>query len=157
MAVEETKEIHPLLYNASGNPKLQVVTTANVITELADETPCFVLPSAYAQIMRMVPRGEVITTSYISRYLAQAYGVGAAQAIVSTLFVSIAAWASDCSAGEQLPYWRTLKDNGELIGQFPGGATAQRAALEGEGHIVSCNAKTGRYRVENYARVLHRL
>ena len=34
------------------------------------------------------------------------------------------------------PFWRTLKNNGELNKKFPGGIKRQKALLEKEGHVV---------------------
>jgi hypothetical protein len=37
---------------------------------------------------------------------------------------------------DDTPYWRTLKNNGELNKKYPGGVERQRARLEQEGHTV---------------------
>ena len=34
------------------------------------------------------------------------------------------------------PYWRTLKSGGELNIKYPGGAEAQAAKLQAEGHAI---------------------
>jgi alkylated DNA nucleotide flippase Atl1 len=34
------------------------------------------------------------------------------------------------------PYWRTLKNNGELNKKYPGGAENQKKLLEKEGHVI---------------------
>jgi alkylated DNA nucleotide flippase Atl1 len=35
-----------------------------------------------------------------------------------------------------VPYWRTIKNNGELNEKYPGGAERQKELLEKEGHII---------------------
>lgn len=39
------------------------------------------------------------------------------------------------------PYWRTLKNRGEVNPKYPGGLAAQRARLEAEGHVVVVKGK----------------
>lgn len=59
---------------------------------------------------------------------------------------------------DETPYWRTLKANGELNSKYPGGAEAQKAKLEAEGHVI---IKRGRknitYYVKDYENVIFEL
>jgi hypothetical protein len=50
------------------------------------------------------------------------------------------------------PYWRTLKAGGFLNEKYPGGALAQRAKLEEEGHRIIQRGK--RYAVVDFERSL---
>ena len=61
------------------------------------------------------------------------------------------AWASFQRDGDETPYWRTLKAGGELNEKYPGGAAAQKAKLEAEGHTVIEKGRTNiRYFVKDY-------
>lgn len=52
---------------------------------------------------------------------------------------------------DEMPYWRTLKANGELNGKNPGGMKAQKEKLEAEGHtIIQKGRKNIRYYVKDY-------
>ena len=74
------------------------------------------------------------------------------------IFVSIAAWASHQRSGDETPYWRTLKANGELNEKYPGGIESQKEKLEAEGHaILSKGRKNIRYYVKDYEKVLFAL
>jgi len=56
------------------------------------------------------------------------------------------------------PYWRTLKNKGEINPKYPGGVEAQIEKLEAEGHsIVRRGRKNFRYYVENYEEVMYDL
>ena len=69
--------------------------------------------------------------------------------------MSIAAWASFQRDGDETPYWRTLKANGELNEKYPGGALAQKEKLEAEGHTVIPRGRTNiRYYVKDYEKSL---
>lgn len=50
------------------------------------------------------------------------------------------------------PYWRTLKQGGEVNPKFPGGVEGQKERLEAEGHVVVQRGK--RYFVEDYEKKL---
>ncbi len=78
--------------------------------------------------------------------------------ITAGIFVSIAAWASEQRSEDKTPYWRTLKVNGELNEKYPGGALAQKAKLEAEGHKIVMRGRTNiKYYVENYQAVIFTL
>ena len=69
--------------------------------------------------------------------------------------MSIAAWASFQREGDETPYWRTLKANGELNPKYPGGVQAQKARLEAEGHTILQKGRTNiRYYVKDYEQKL---
>ena len=59
---------------------------------------------------------------------------------------------------DEMPYWRTLKANGELNPKYPGGIEAQRTALEAEGHtIIQKGRQNIRYFVKDFERFLFEL
>jgi hypothetical protein len=53
------------------------------------------------------------------------------------------------------PYWRTLKEGGELNAKYPGGVAVQRSRLEAEGHRIVARGK--RWFVVDHANSLAKL
>ena len=115
----------------------------------------FAPPIDYDRAMRRVPFGKLLTVGDIRSYLARRSGADFTEPLTAGLFVSIAAWASAQRAGDETPYWRTLKAGGELNPKYPGGVQAQRERLEAEGHtVLRKGRKHLRYYVKDYQEVL---
>jgi alkylated DNA nucleotide flippase Atl1 len=89
-------------------------------------------------IMAKVPKGKLTTIDAIRRQVAEENGADIGCQLTCGIFAWIVANAAEeaAAAGEKkiTPYWRTLKSNGELNPKYPGGAEAQKARLEAEGH-----------------------
>ena len=101
--------------------------------------------------MKLVPYGKIITIGKIREYFARLNGADFTEPITAGIFVSIAAWASDQRSEDKIPYWRTLKANGELNRKYPGGIEAQKEKLEAEGHTIIQKGRTNiRYYVKDY-------
>ncbi len=88
--------------------------------------------------IRGVHKGEVTTVSKIRQTLAQKYAADTACPLVTGIFVRIAAAAAeeDAAAGKTriTPYWRVVRDDGQLNPKFPGGVERQAEHLREEGH-----------------------
>ncbi len=155
MANEDKKDFNAMLRNAKDMPKIQILTDEASIRKYGGERMYFAPPAAYDEIMRKVPRGKLVTVGAIREHLARENGADFTDPITAGIFVSIAAWASYQRSGDETPYWRTLKANGELNAKYPGGVDAQRERLEEEGHIVVQKGRTNiRYYVKDYERAL---
>lgn len=91
-------------------------------------------------VMRKAKKGELITQSQVRDALARLSGADSACPLTTGMFIRIVAEAAeeDRRAGKQriTPYWRTVKDNGNLNEKFPGGAKAQAARLRDEGFTI---------------------
>jgi alkylated DNA nucleotide flippase Atl1 len=91
-------------------------------------------------LMRAVPRGKLTTIRHIASALAEKHHASIGCPITTGIF----AWIAAHAAGEEeaggrkrvTPYWRTLKNDGELNPKYPGGIEGQRFRLEAEGHTV---------------------
>ena len=59
------------------------------------------------------------------------------------------------AAGERsiTPYWRTLKNGGEINPKYPGGAEAVAARLRAEGHKITHKGK--RFLVSDYEKAVY--
>lgn len=155
MANEEKKDFNAMLHRSSGMPKIQTVTDDAAIQKYGGDKMFFAPPMTYDEIMRRVPLGKLLTVGDIRAYLARQNGADFTDPITAGIFVSIAAWASFQRGEDETPYWRTLKAGGELNPKYPGGAEAQKARLEAEGHtVLQKGRKQIRYYVKDYALAL---
>ncbi len=155
MANEDKKDFNAMLRDAKDMPKIQVLTDEASIKKYGGERMYFAPPAAYDEIMRKVPRGKLITVGAIREHLARENGADFTDPITAGIFVSIAAWASYQRSGDETPYWRTLKANGELNAKYPGGVEAQKGLLEKEGHTILQRGRTNiRYYVKDYEQAL---
>ena len=109
-------------------------------------------------LMRRVRRGRLVTIQELRAALAKRHGATIACPITTGIFAWIAAHAANEAELEGrrriTPYWRTLKNGGELNPKYPGGLEAIRSRLEAEGHRII--AKGSRYFVANHSQALAR-
>lgn len=158
MANEDKKDFNAMLHDGKDMPKFQTITDERSIEKYGGSRMYFAPPIDYDTIMRQVPRGKVITVGRIREYFAKKSGADFTEPITAGIFVSIAAWASYQRSEDEMPYWRTLKANGELNEKYPGGAEVQKEKLEAEGHtILQKGRKNIRYYVKDYESVLFEL
>ncbi len=118
-------------------------------------------PKEVDEIMKEVPRGEVITINQIRGVLARKHGATIACPITTGIFSWVAAHAAEeaTAEGKQdiTPYWRTLKTTGELNGKYPGGAEVQAVRLKEEGHTIEPGKGKKPPRVKDFEKVLAKL
>ena len=158
MANEDKKDFNAMLNDSKDMPKFQTITDQKSIEKYGGSRMYFAPPIDYDRAMRQVPYGKVITVSKIREHFAKLNGADFTEPITAGVFVSIAAWASFQRAGDETPWWRTLKANGELNPKYPGGVEAQKEKLEAEGHCVIQKGRTNlRYFVKDYEKSLFEL
>lgn len=155
MANEDTKNFNAMLHDSKDMPKIQIITDRKSIEKYGGNKMYFAPPLDYDRVMKRVPYGRVTTVGEIREYFAKQSGADFTEPITAGIFVSIAAWASHQRSGDETPYWRTLKANGELNEKYPGGIESQKEKLEAEGHtIIAKGRKNIRYYVKDYEKVL---
>ncbi len=142
MANEKNKNFNAMLNNGKDMPKIQRITDEKSIEKYGGERMYFAPPIEYDKVMRSIPYGKVITVGAIREHFAKCNQADFTDPITAGIFVSIAAWASEQRDGDETPYWRTLKANGELNPKYPGGVEAQREKLEAEGHTIIRRGRT---------------
>ena len=158
MANENTKDFNAMLHDSKDMPKIQILIDQKSIEKYGGDKMYFAPPLDYDRVMKRVPYGRVTTVGEIREYFAKQSGADFTEPITAGIFVSIAAWASHQRAGDETPYWRTLKANGELNEKYPGGIESQKEKLEAEGHtIISKGRKNIRYYVKDYETALYDL
>ena len=113
-------------------------------------------PTEVEEIMREIPKGKLITIYEVCKKLAKKYQVEAACSLTTGIFIMTAANAAEEARQEgkvlDIPYWRTLKADGYLNPEYPGGQEAHRKLLEREGHKVV--QKGRKYLVQDFQRYL---
>lgn len=158
MANEDKKDFNEMLHDSKDMPKFQIITDKKTIEKYGGNKMYFAPPIDYDRVMRQIPRGKVITIGEIREYFAKLSGADFTEPITAGIFVSIAAWASYQRTGDETPFWRTLKANGELNAKYPGGIEAQKEKLEAEGHTIIRKGRTNyKYYVKDYNAVLFEL
>ena len=158
MANEAKKDFNAMLQNSKDMPKIQIITDKKSIEKYGGNRMFFAPPLDYDCVMRRIPYGKLITVGDIRAHFARENQADFTDPITAGIFVSICAWASFQRTIDETPYWRTLKTNGELNPKYPGGAEAQRAKLETEGHTVVTKGRTNiRYFVKDYEKTLYDL
>lgn len=158
MANEAKKDFNAMLQNSKDMPKIQIITDKKSIEKYGGNRMFFAPPLDYDCVMRRIPYGKLITVGDIRAHFARENQADFTDPITAGIFVSICAWASFQRTIDETPYWRTLKTNGELNPKYPGGAEAQKAKLETEGHTVVTKGRTNiRYFVKDYEKTLYDL
>jgi hypothetical protein len=124
----------------------------------AGDDVVLVNPSEIVELMKLVPKGKLITLVEICKTIAKKHRVKACCSLTTGIFIMTAANAAEEAANEgkslHIPYWRTLKTDGFLNEKYPGGALAQRKLLEQEGFTILKKGKKfvvkdfEKYRVE---------
>ncbi len=129
------------------NPKLPYGKALEKIGAKPGDSVVLVPPLEVNGIMKKVPHGKLITLNEICKKLAKKYKAKFCCTLTAGIFVLTAANAA-VETKSDVPYWRTIKNHGELNEKYPGGAKRQKKLLEKEGHTV---VKKGRkYYVKNF-------
>lgn len=158
MANENKKDFNAMLTDSKDMPKIVEITDEKSIEKYGGRRMYFAPPLDYDAVMRRIPKGKVITVGDIRTYFAKRNDADFTDPITAGIFCSIAAWASFQRTDDKTPYWRTLKNNGELNPKYPGGVEEQKKLLEAEGHKIVKKGRTNiRYYVEDYKKYLFEL
>jgi hypothetical protein len=104
-------------------------------------------PLEVNEIMKKVPKGKLIILNEICKKLAERHKTVYCCTLTTGIFVMTAANAAEETKSD-VPYWRTIKNNGELNEKYPGGAERQKKLLEKEGHTVIKKGK--KYYLKDY-------
>jgi len=94
-------------------------------------------PATVAALIQQVPAHKLLTTDLLRRQLAAQFNVQGTCPV--TTKKALQTLAND--AGGNLPYWRVIKQNGELNAIFPGGVAGQAALLQQEGFTIDTSGK----------------
>ena len=127
------------LADSKGLPKVEKLTD-KMSKRWGTGTIVIPAPIEVDEIMKKVPKGNLITVSEIRALLAKKHGATIGCPLTTGIFARIAAEAAEEAAAEGkeniTPYWRTLRSGGELNEKYPGGVEAQATHLIAEGHTI---------------------
>lgn len=98
-------------------------------------------PVEVDRLMKRVPKGRLVTINNLREALAARHGADFACPMTTGIFSWIAAHAAaeaeSQGAKRITPYWRTLKNGGELNPKYPGGVDSIAKRLHAEGHVIA--------------------
>ena len=155
---ENKKDFNAMLRDSKDMPKIIEITDEKSIEKYGGSRMYFAPPCDYDAVMKRVPKGKLLTVGAIRAYFAKQNGADFTDPITAGIFCSIAAWASFQRTEDITPYWRTLKNNGELNPKYPGGIEEQKKLLEAEGFTVIKKGRTNiRYYVKDHEKNLFEL
>lgn len=109
--------------------------------------------------MRNVPEGKLMTMRELCKILAQKHNVKACCTLTTGIFTVTVANAEDelqkDFRGYGIPYWRTLKAEGELNPKYPGGIEGHKKLLEEDGfEVIPKGRSKKRFVVKDYENYL---
>ena len=127
------------LFDNKGLPKVGQVS-GNMSKRWGKGTMVIPAPVEVDKLMKQVPKGRLATVNSLRIALAKKHKADFACPLTTGIFAWIAANAAEEAAIQGAkritPYWRTLKNGGELNAKYPGGATAVARKLRAEGHKI---------------------
>ena len=126
--------------------------------EVGDDV-VLVNPSEVVDVMKQVPRGQLITIVETCKHIAEQHDVQACCSLTTGIFIMTVANAVEEASSEgklmDIPYWRSLKADGFLNEKYPGGQETHKRLLEGENFRVIARGK--KYQVGDYEKYLMKL
>ncbi len=140
-----------------GLPKVQPIPE-RMRAKHGEGTIAIPSPQEVDAAIRQLPERSLATMEQLGAHIARQHGATIGCTVTTSIFAAMVAKAADederGGASGVAPYWRAVKNNGELNTKYPGGIDNLMARLEAEGHVVVQRGK--RYFVENYERRLVR-
>lgn len=145
------KSFNEKLKDSKDMPKIIEIDDERSIDIYGGNQMLIAPPIEYNDIMAQVPEGKLITAVEIRQFLADKHGAKFTCPMTAGIFISLAAQASCERQDDRIPFWRTLKKDGELNPKYPGGIEYQKEMLSREGHTFTTKGRKNiRYFVENY-------
>jgi hypothetical protein len=128
------------LADNKGLPKVAKVT-GTMSRRWGKGTMVVPAPMEVDALMKKVPKGKLVTINELRAALAARHHVTFACPLTTGIFSWIAAHAAEeaeaAGAKRITPYWRTLKNGGELNPKYPGGLEELSRRLQSEGHELA--------------------
>ncbi|MFB0920304.1 MAG: MGMT family protein [Oscillospiraceae bacterium] len=144
------KTYNEKLHSPGGLPKIEDLSEKpESVKRLGGTKMLIAAPMQYNEIMAKISYGKVTTVDRVRAYLAIEAKADVTCPLTAGIFINICAHASVERAADAIPWWRTLKSQGELNEKYPEG---QRLLLEAEGHTIIQKGK--RYFVSNFEKKL---
>ena len=152
------KTFNEKLKDSKDMPKIVVIEDEKSIERYGGQNMLIAPPMFYNGIMAEIPYGKVITAKKIREFLAKRHHADFTCPMTAGIFINLAAHANCERDFDRIPFWRTLKTDGELNPKYPGGIEYQIKKLQAEGHeIYTRGRKHLRYFVKDYENNLYEL
>lgn len=152
------KTFNEKLQDFKDMPKIITVEDEKSVERYGGSQMLIAPPLEYNGIMSQIPEGKLITIKEIREFLAKKHGAEFTCPLTAGIFISLAAKASCERNDGRIPFWRTLKKDGELNPKYPGGIEYQKEKLEEEGFTFTTKGRKNiRYFVDNYENFLYDL
>lgn len=152
------KSFNEKLKDSKDMPKIVEIADEKSIERYGGKNMLIAPPMAYNEIMARIPEGRLVTAREIRDFLANEHDADFTCPMTAGIFISLSAQASCERNDDRIPFWRTLKTDGELNPKYPGGIEYQKKKLLSEGHeIFTRGRKNIRYFVEDYENFLYDL
>jgi len=127
------------LADSKGLPKVSEVT-GKLSRQWGEGKMVIPAPVEVDALMKPVPKGKLVTVNDVRAAVAVKHKADFACPLTTGIFAWIAAHAAAEAESEGArritPYWRTLKNGGQLNPKYPGGAQAVARKLRAEGHKI---------------------
>src|SRR5712671_6518009 len=127
------------LADSKGLPKVSEVT-GKLSRQWGEGKMVIPAPVEVDALMKQVPKGKLVTVNDVRAALALKHKADFACPLTTGIFAWIAAHAAAEAESEGArritPYWRTLKNGGELNAKYPGGVAKVARRLRAEGHTI---------------------
>lgn len=99
----------------------------------------FLIPSPFLikKLMQKPKKGKLISTEQLLKNISKKYPKKI-KLYLKAIEIFIWGWANHYFSENKtnFPFWRTIKSNGTLLSDFPGGQHLQATYLRKEGHII---------------------
>lgn len=152
------KSFNEKLEDSKDMPKIVLIDDVKSIGRYGGKQMLIAPPMEYNQIMALVPKGKLITIKQIREFLAKKHDADFTCPMTAGIFINLSAHASWERNYDKIPFWRTLKKDGELNPKYPGGIEYQMDMLKLDGHeIYTKGRKNIRYFVRNFENNLYDL
>lgn len=113
-------------------------------------------PLEVDKLVRMIPRGKLVTVSAIREKLAHDFKADTCCPLTTGIFLRIVAETAEedlrlnrLAVDQITPYWRVVREGGFLMDKFPGEGNLQQAYLEEEGLEIEILSR-GKRRAKNF-------
>ena len=145
------KTFNEKLNDSKDMPKIVKIIDKKSINRYGGKNMLIAPPIEYHEVMGNIPEGKLITALQIRDYLARKFDADFTCPLTAGIFINLSAHASFERDDDKIPYWRTLKSDGQLNPKYPGGVSYQKEMLEAEGHkVIQKGRKNIKYYVDDY-------
>lgn len=101
-------------------------------------------------VVNTIPENKLVTLAEICKKLAQKYNTQYCYTLTTEIYITIAGKAAN-EIDSDLLYWRTIKNNGALNPNYPGGIENHKALLTKAGHEFIKKGRTHiRYVIKDF-------